>query len=160
MTGGHVGRNGPSPNPTALRILRGDPKRRINSDEPQPFSEPLSKPDWLSPYASHEWDRVADDLVHMKIAKRVDSATLAAYCESVSRFRRATEIVEKSGPLLVGKTGDVRKNPAVAQARDASGDMLRWAREFGFTPSARQPLRVHHSGSIEAPTTLQQLLGS
>lgn len=36
----------------------------------------------------------------------------------------------------------MRKNPAVAQARDASFEVRVWARELGLTPSSRSPLRI------------------
>jgi P27 family predicted phage terminase small subunit len=81
----------------------------------------------------------------MGTVKAVDASALAAYCEAVARLRVTSEIVAKAGPLLVGRDGQARKNPAVAQARDASNEVRVWAREFGLTPSARSPLKVEHS---------------
>jgi P27 family predicted phage terminase small subunit len=137
-----VGRTGPAPKPTALRVLHGDRRSRINDAEPLPRDLPPERPAWLSPLAAEEWERIALDLAAMGTAKAVDGTALAAYCEAVSRLRIATALVTQSGPLLVDDDGKVRKNPAVAQARDASYEVRMWAREFGFTPSARSPLRV------------------
>jgi len=82
----------------------------------------------------------------MGTARACDETSLAAYCESVARFRVASDLVSQTGLMIRDRqTGDWRKNPAVAQARDASFELRTWAREFGFTPSARQPLRVEHS---------------
>jgi P27 family predicted phage terminase small subunit len=94
-------------------------------------------PPWLGEYARQEWDRVAPDVLHMNIARRVDSTALAAYCLAAARLRRANEIIEASSLLL---REPVRKNPAVAMERDASYELKQWAREFGFTPSARSAL--------------------
>jgi P27 family predicted phage terminase small subunit len=137
-----MGRTGPAPKPTALRVLHGDRKSRINLNEPRPRDLPPERPPWLSELAAEEWERIALDLAAMGTVKAVDGTALAAYCEAVGRLRIATRLVAESGPLLVDDDGHVRKNPAVAQARDASYEVRMWAREFGFTPSARSPLRI------------------
>jgi P27 family predicted phage terminase small subunit len=128
-------------------VLKGDKPYRINTAEPRPRDEPPGKPSWLSPKAAAEWDRVAPDLAVMGTAKAVDAMGLAAYCEAVALMVTLAEVVAQSGPLLVGRDGLAHKNPAVAQLRDASAAVRMWAREFGFTPAARQPLKVevgHH----------------
>jgi P27 family predicted phage terminase small subunit len=81
----------------------------------------------------------------MGTATAADRMALAGYCEASARFRVATELVGRSGLFLRDRDGVIRKNPAVAQQRDASLELLRWAREFGLTPAARQPLRVEHT---------------
>lgn len=140
-----MGRRGPAPKPTALRVLHGDKPSRINTAEPRPRDLVPAKPPWLSKYAAEEWDRVIPDLEAMRTVKAVDASALAAYCEAVARLRTTAEIVAKAGPLIVGRDGLPHKNPAVAQARDASNEVRAWAREFGLTPSARSPLKIEHA---------------
>jgi P27 family predicted phage terminase small subunit len=142
-----MGRSGPAPTPTALRVLKGDRPYRINRDEPRPRDELPTEPDWLTAGAREEWRRVLPDLVAMGTAKAVDASALAAYCESVALLARLVREVEATGPIVAGRDGDPgpRKNPAVAMVRDASAAVRMWAREFGFTPSARQPLKVEHA---------------
>jgi len=104
-------------------------------------------PEWLTGAAASEWRRIAPDLTAMGTVKAVDAIGLAAYCEAVARFKTATELIGRAGLMIRDRDGMVRKNPAVAQARDASLEIRMWAREFGLTPAARQPLRVsvdHH----------------
>jgi P27 family predicted phage terminase small subunit len=149
-----MGRRGPAPKPTALRVLHGDRPHRINRREPQPRDAPPVKPHDLTEGASAEWDRVLPDLVAMGTAKAVDQAGLAAYCEAVAHLRTLADLVAHSGPLLVGRDGLAHKNPAVAQFRDASTLVRLWAREFGFTPASRQPLRVEHSIALPADRLL------
>lgn len=147
-----MGRRGPAPSPTSLRLLKGDRPYRINRAEPRPRDELPARPGWLSPRAVAEWDRIMPDLIAMGTAKAVDAAGLAAYAESVALLETLAAVLASSGPLLVGADGQVRKNPAVAQFRDASAAVRLWAREFGFTPAARQPLRIdveHHGLSAE-----------
>lgn len=114
----------------------------MNLREPRPLDVPPARPGWLSPLAAEEWDRIAPDLEAMGTARAVDATGLAAYCEAVARLRQASALVAKSGLLLVGADGRPRKSPVVAQARDASAEVRMWAREFGFTPSARSGIRV------------------
>lgn len=141
-----MGRRGPAPRPNNLRLLHGEQRpSRINRDEPRPRDVPPGKPGWLSAGAAAEWDRVLPELVAMRTAREADAIALAAYCEAVARLRTASELVARSGLMLRDRDGVIRKNPAVAQARDASVEVRMWAREFGLTPSARQPLRVEHS---------------
>jgi P27 family predicted phage terminase small subunit len=147
-----MGRRGPAPSPTSLRVLKGDRPYRINQAEPKPRDESPVPPGWLSANAREEWERVIPDLIAMRTAKAVDAAGLAAYCEAVALMRALAELVARTGPLLVGRDGLVHKNPAVSQLRDASASVRLWAREFGFTPAARQPLRVdvnHHGLAAE-----------
>jgi P27 family predicted phage terminase small subunit len=147
-----MGRRGPAPSPTSLRVLKGDRPYRINQAEPRPRDQSPVKPRWLSAKGAAEWDRVAPDLDAMGTAKAVDAAGLAAYCEAVALLETLAELVARSGPLLIGRDGNAHKNPAVSQLRDASAAVRMWAREFGFTPAARQPLKVeidHHGLSAE-----------
>lgn len=137
-----MARPGRAPKPANLRLLHGDRKDRINTAEPRPRLLPAKKPGWLSPLAAEEWDRVAPNLDAMGIVKAVDATALGLYCEAVARFRSAQELLVKSGPLIRDRDGALRKNPLVAQARDASNEVRLWAQEFGVTPSARAGIHV------------------
>jgi P27 family predicted phage terminase small subunit len=143
-----MGRRGPAPHPTALKLLHGEQRAsRINANEPRPRIAAPEAPAWLSERAAQEWERIVPELTAMGTARASDSVALAAYCEAVARLAAAVQVVAQAGMLIRDAGGGVRKNPAVAQARDASNDVRQWAREFGLTPSARSPLRVEHSSS-------------
>jgi P27 family predicted phage terminase small subunit len=139
-----MGQRGPAGKPTSLRLLHGDRPSRVNLDEPKPRDLPPEPPDWLSNAAAAEWSRVVPDLLAMGTVTAADSIALGAYCESVARLQAASQLVAKAGLMLRDRDGEVRKNPAVAQARDAGNDVRLWCREFGLTPSARAGIRVEH----------------
>ena len=151
-------RAGRTPAPTAVRVLQGQKPYRINRDEPEPADKRFVPPDWLSPYAREEWDRIESDVLVMGVAKHLDSTSLSAWCEAVSRFREATQNIKLLGIMAFDDKGNPVKNPACMVARDSSAEMLRWAREFGFTPSSRQTLRRTTSTVDASPTTMHQLL--
>lgn len=143
-----MGRRGPAPKPTALRVLHGEKRYRINTAEPLPRNAPPERPDWLTAYAVEEWDRIFPDLEAMGVAKAVDAAGLAAYCEAVSELRRCTELLAKSRPLIRrAKDGELVPNPLFRLRQRAADSVRVWAREFGFTPASRQPLKVELSGA-------------
>jgi P27 family predicted phage terminase small subunit len=102
------------------------------------------KPDWLSPEASDEWDRVLPELVRLKLTKAEDAAALASYCEAWSTFVTATLTVQRDGLTIEAKQG-LLAHPAVAIARNAGRELRAWAAHFGLTPSTEQAL-----GSREA----------
>jgi P27 family predicted phage terminase small subunit len=125
--------------------VRGDERRRINTDEPRPAALPVVKPGYLSKLAAEEWDRVAPHLEAMRTLTAADTTALAVYCEAVARWRGLAELVAKSPPVIQ-REGLLVKNPAYSQARDAAIEVRMFAREFGLTPSARAGIRVdvHH----------------
>jgi P27 family predicted phage terminase small subunit len=138
-----MGRRGPAPTPTKLKLIRGAHPYRVNLDEPVPLALAIERPEWLSDLASLEWDRVAPHLVAMGVVTDADVSGLAVYCEAVARWRRLVELVVASPPV-VGRKGAMVKNPVYAQVRDAAAEVRVWAREFGLTPSARAGIRVEH----------------
>jgi P27 family predicted phage terminase small subunit len=138
-----VGRRGPAPAPTRLKLLKGTEPGRINLDEPKPLPGRCERPGYLSRLAAEEWDRVAPHLEHMGTLTAADATALAVYCEAVARWRGLAEVVAKSPPLI--QQGAVlAKNPAYSQIRDAAIEVRMFAREFGLTPSARAGIRVDH----------------
>lgn len=137
--------------PTRLKLLEGNPgKRKL------PINEPISPPELPSPpahldiYALEEWKRVADGLNAMGILSTIDQAALAAYCGAYSRWRKAEEelakLEEKGGQIagMVLKTisGNWIQQPLIGISNTAARDMVRYACEFGMSPSARARLAI------------------
>lgn len=133
--------------PTRLKVLEGNLGHRpLPKNEPQPVDVGApSPPEWLTPYARAEWDRVSPELYAMGVTAQIDTVALAAYCECYSRWRIAEDVIQvaaaadpASGGLFAKSgTGTLMLNPAVGAANKARRDMLRFAAEFGLTPSAR-----------------------
>jgi len=137
--------------PTNLVILEGNPgKQKIRNQISDPPAGIPSPPSHLDPYALEEWNRIADGLNTMGILCNIDQNTLAAYCTAYSRWRSAEEelakLAQKGGAIaaLVQKTvsGNWIQQPLIGIANKAAGDMVRYASEFGMTPSARARLAV------------------
>lgn len=133
-----MGRRGPAPTPTRLKVLRGETKpSKLGVGEPEPgpgFPEP---PPWLSREARQVWDRTFKELSAMRMCHAADRDSLVIYCTAVVNHARAQQLLDKAGPLIKGVEGNVVRNPAVAVVHASSLIVNRFAREFGLTPSAR-----------------------
>ena len=133
-----MGKRGPAPKPTALRVLEGNPgKRPLNDREPKPKRERVECPPELSPGARAEWDRIIDELDRLGLITTLDRAALAAYCQHWGYFVTANQNLQKYGDVLKSPNGCVIVSPYVGIMNRASEMMYRYAKEFGFTPSSR-----------------------
>lgn len=151
-----MAQRGRKPKPTHLKVVQGNPgKRQLNQDEPQPDRSTIPEPpDHLNAEAREEWDRAAMQLWHMGVLSHADRATLAAYCQAYGRWVQAERAIaemakrdDKTHGLMIRTSkGTAVQNPLVGTANKAKADMMRYAAEFGLTPSARTRLSGNGAG--------------
>jgi P27 family predicted phage terminase small subunit len=135
------GRNGPMPDPTPLKVLKGYRKDRINFAEPIPEYGMPEPPEWLTGIGRAMWIEHVERLDKMLQLSPIDGPALAVMFNVLNRYVEASHIVASSSVLIKGRNGNLVKNPAVGSMRDAEIAFLSFAREFGMTPSARSLLR-------------------
>jgi P27 family predicted phage terminase small subunit len=149
-----MGKRGPSPKPTQLRLLHGDRPNRINHDEPPAPSGLPECPDDATDEVRQIWDYAIKNLIVMGVATPADRDALRVYCEAVVTHRKACALLAKSPVLVPGAIkGTVLANPAVRVQRDAAAVIRAYAGEFGFTPSARSEISkgaASHHGNAAA----------
>jgi P27 family predicted phage terminase small subunit len=160
---------GPVPKPLRLKQLEGNPgKRRLNKNEPQ-FSGLPTCPDWLTPLAKIEWDSVVAEMASLDMLRKVDSASLAAYCQSYARWRSAELIVEQEGQTIqepmTNRAGEVvgykvKRHPATAISKDALASMHKASALFGFDPSSRSRLSVGDQMPVDPFTAFMEEIGA
>ena len=141
---------GPKPKPTALKLIRGTERAaRRNPAEPRPPPAMPDPPEHLSDEARAEWSRVIDQLCAAGIVTGIDRAALGAYCQAYGRWVQAEDALARmagkdahtAGLMIRTQGGNAIQNPLVGTANKAMADMMRYATEFGMTPSART--RIH-----------------
>lgn len=152
-----MGRRGPQPKPTALRVLHGDRKDRINTDEPQPREGLPTCPREVDPAVRKVWDYTIAELAQMKVVTPADRDPLLAYCEAVVLHRRASAMLADAGFSERALNGGSAKHPAVSIQRDAAATMRAYAQEFGLTPSSRSGIRT--GGAAKADGAARLLSG-
>ena len=133
-----MGRRGPPPQPTKLKLLKGNPgKRKLNEAEPTPETKAPDCPKWLTKVAKEEWDRVMPELLRLGLMSGLDRAALAGYCQSYANWRQAQTRIRRFGMTFTTEKGYEGQRPEVAIAQRERQIMRQFAQEFGFTPSAR-----------------------
>lgn len=147
-----MGKRGPAPAPTRLRLLRGD---RVSTSEPIPSDAPVEPPDWLDADALAVWQRLSPDLVRHGVLTAWDVDTFATFCCAVVLHRRAVAAVNDSSVVLEARRGDgdVRKHPALQIVRDQAAIVRAFAGEFGLTPVARTRLTDFTFDGPKGPTS-------
>jgi len=139
-----MGRRGPAPMPTKLRLLRGESRpSQINRHEPEPLAGGPVMPDDLSPEAQAVCERVIREVGQTGVIRGADSDVLAMYCEAVVRYRQAEALLRQTGPLIVDRHhgGAPVKSPLHQIVRDNAVLVRALAGELGLTPAARVGLR-------------------
>ncbi len=143
--------------PTALKILDGDRKDRINLDEPKSPPGLADPPAWMGEVEREGWAILKARMGEMGVATRADEEAVGLYCSAYAMWREAkaaldrdgltiTDSVEnsfttKNGTRTTTKT-TTRVHPMVKVVQESSRQMGRLLSQFGMTPSARSALHI------------------
>ncbi|AHM56400.1 phage terminase, small subunit, P27 family [Peptoclostridium acidaminophilum DSM 3953] len=149
-----MGKRGPAPKPTNLKVLQGNPgKRQLNESEPVfPIgSEVPNPPAHLSRYAKKEWKRIAPLLHKNGLLTEADIAALGAYCQAYNRWVEAEKLIRTYGYTDETDKGNIIQRPEVGIANKAMEQMVKYGKEFGLTPSARSNLHIEKPEETEDP---------
>ena len=144
-----MGRRGPPPMPTKLKLLRGNPgKRPINKREPKPKRETPRCPVWLTPEAKKFWKQIVPELRRLGVLTVVDGPALTNLCQTYVRWRAAEEFIAKHGECypLRSQSGQIRymqQFPQVSIARNLLHQLRGFYQEFGLTPASRTRIEVN-----------------
>ena len=149
-----MGKRGPASKPTNLKVLQGNPGRRpINEKEPKfPIADEVpSPPSYLSTYAKKEWKRIAPLLHRNRLLTEADISILAGYCQAYNRWIEAEKLIRTYGYTSETDKGNIIQRPEVGIANKALDEMLKYAKEFGLTPSSRANLHVENAEDVDDP---------
>ena len=142
------------PKPTEQKKLEGNPgKRALNNQEPQPDVAIPQCPPHLKGAAREEYLRVTAELLKLKIISNIDRAVLVGYCQAWGDYIHATEKIKKEGEVLYSDKGNAYLNPWKNIQTSSMDRILRFAAEFGMTPSSRSRIKV------ETPTEEDKMTG-
>lgn len=159
-----MGRRGPPPKPTALRLLEGDVSHRpSNSLEPKPALVMPRCPQWLSPEAKKGWRRLAPQLHRLRVLTEVDGDALAAYCQTYSRWKDAEQFIAKHGAVYPlrddsGRIKCMQQVPQVSIARTLLLVLRAYQQEFGLTPASRSRVSMVASDRSADPDSIGERL--
>lgn len=132
-----MGRRGPPPEPTALKLLKGNPgKRAINQDEPKLPPADDAAPKGLTGRALGVWKDIAPTLVTAGVLKASDRPALRVWCELVAEAESQKRKVDKVGMESATKLGYLKN------LRETRKQLREYSGILGLTPSSRSALKV------------------
>ena len=137
-----MGKRGPPPKPTALKLVTGNPgKRALNRKEPKSAGEYGAAPKHLDAVGKSLWHELAKVLQGMQLESASDRRALELMCATYEEWRAARKVFIDEGMTYTRSTaqGDdiISIRPEVRIAADAMRRLHRMMLEFGLTPSAR-----------------------
>ena len=151
-----MGRRGPRPIPTQLKILRGNPgKQRLNNAEPAPPSSGIVMPPHLGEVAAARWRELLPMLEGVRVMTRADVEALARYCDTWEWWLAVREKLKKEGdtyPILNdgGEVKYIAQRPEVSIAHKLAQQLRQLEADFGLSPAARASLKVEPDAKQES----------
>lgn len=146
-----MGKRGPAPAPTALRLVRGDRKSRINRNEPLPPETDPRPPSWLGRDALAVWKRLAPSLEKAGVLKAWDVDNFAAFCTAVTLRAEAEGHLQEEGAVVeapvFNKNGDItghrlQRNQWLLVAKQAGDEVASRGARYGLTPADRAQINL------------------
>ena len=137
-----MGKRGPKPKPTELRVLEGNPsKRPLNAEEPKASGEAVC-PAHLSEDAAAIWAVIMESLPPGLISA-ADMPLLAAYCEAWSAHKAAVEALQRDRDLIGGNlVRNDKPSPYLRIMDQTAKTMASLSTRLGLSPADRSGLKL------------------
>ena len=151
-----MGARGPLPLPSRTKAMRGTlrPCRTV-ANEAQVGGAPRC-PAWLPADAKKEFRRLCKLLLAAGLIGEIDGNALTRYVTTWLSWRRAVQMIEKTGDVLAGKDSEgkpkIKRSPYVDIAATLAAQLDKLEQAFGFHPSARSRINVAPAPSQSDPT--------
>jgi P27 family predicted phage terminase small subunit len=141
--------SGRRPQPTALKVLRGNPsKTRLNELEPTPPEGAVVCPESLSEAAKVVWLELAPICLHMGTLTSADVRPFARLCELEATAQEASSQKNAPGFAMFTVSDDYNGAPkvgvhaAIKVERETSLALKSYYEYFGMTASSRARIQV------------------
>lgn len=135
---------GPKPQPTHLKVVKGNPgKRALNRREPKPTGNLYDPPEWLTDSQRTVWAYAIETAPH-GLLKRIDQSTLTVWVIAQDLHRQAVAKLNASEGAMLIKTpnGMPAQSPYLSIVNKQAQIMLKAAGEMGFTPASRSKVEI------------------
>src|SRR5690242_17605813 len=146
-----MGRRGPPPQPTALKLERGNPGHRpLNNDEPQLAPATAKVPAGLKGRAKAEWSRLVDELISKGVLTVGDMHAFEEYCRLVGEVDAYEKLIEKVGRAEAHRLGYANY---LLKLRT---QLRQQAAHLGLTPSSRASVKAVKVTTKDAAQTKRE----
>lgn len=150
-----MGRRGPAKKPTALRVLKNDERLKYEKprNEPQPTADNLAAPPHLYGTALEKWEELRSVLEPAGLLTDADKDSLAQYCTNWQLYLICIETIKKEGMVMEFNGGSGKNyrqsSPHTVTMLKLQAAMVKTAKEFGLTPSARASLDLGDKKDVD-----------
>jgi P27 family predicted phage terminase small subunit len=151
---------GPPKQPTAIRLLRGNPsKEPITTAEPKPAAGLPTKPAALPADAGVIWDATIALLSDVRgLLTVADGATVELFARTLARYRELEAFTETHGCVLVlrddkGQVRYAQPSPQASLSAKLLPQIRGLAAELGLSPSARTRINLPAAPAVDELTT-------
>jgi phage terminase small subunit len=147
-----MGRRGPKPQPTALKIERGNPgKRALNPDEPElPPPAVTTAPAELTGVALDEWNLQVDVLIERGVLTSADMFAFRQYCQLVG------EVHELEQKLAKVKSWTDRRLKLSHYLLKLRNRLAQQSAAIGVTPSSRSGVTRAKVPTVQSPAAAKR----
>ena len=132
--------------PTALKLLKGTRRDRINGREPRAQVSNSRCPAWLGGAGKAAWRRLSPALRKAGLLTALDTETFSVYCALYGMMRDTYEAIQSDGYTWITPSGQEKLTVKARFFVTLCTELRQFAGEFGLTPSSRGRL------SIEIPS--------
>ncbi len=145
-----MGKRGPKPAATDLKVLSGTYRADRDKETPKPAPLMPEPPEWLPDGAKDIYRKQAPGLVRLGVLTAIDADEFGRLCLYTLRQAQCETYIEKTGLLIASaREGDGHrvKNPIYQLARDYGAAASKLADKFGLNAVSRNNISV----TTEAP---------
>ena len=142
-----MGKRGPAPKPTKLKVLEGNPgKRPLNQNEPEFKEADFTCPDNINEYGQQAWDHLYPVLSEKGLLTQADRIMFEQLCYWYGIFRKCHDDLEANGSDYYerydenGYLSYAAQHPAAIRQREASNKLITLSGHFGLSPSGRSSI--------------------
>jgi P27 family predicted phage terminase small subunit len=163
-------RGGPRPQPTALRVLHGNPSGRpLNAKEPKPVvPSSYDPPEHLTRGQRKIW-REAIASAPLGLLRSLDLAVLELWCVHLELHRKAAAELFASETLVHERGAASMPDRRIGIMRNSAAVLARLSSELGFSPTSRSRVVAEDRADVSVatsgkknkpPMTLEQYIAS
>lgn len=153
-----MGRRGPAPKPTVLKLLEGNPgHQKINRQEPMPPKPRKcpSAPKDLPPLAKKEYKRLAPKMYDIGLLTEADLPAFVELCRIYAYYREIDQVINSDGiegnwQVQTAESGYSQKHPYLTIRREYYELWTKGLAQFGMTPASRTRLMVDNPKGAKA----------
>jgi len=156
-----MGRRGPKPEPSSVKLAKGNSGHRPIGEEPTAeqveanaaAAVKVEAPAWLKKEGLEVWERLAPRLLGQKLLFPIDAETFGRYCTNFARWLKMQAVLDAEGETYESESPHgkyKRAHPAYLIGDRLEKQLAAAEANFGLNPAERQRLYAARAAAAGA----------